>query len=107
MSSSQTIDGQIVVILREFNYSQMLGRPEHEKKIVYNQFLIRLKSAVRREVKFLIIFIDFLQKDRETFKNVNVFILFRDLFPHFYSAYQTHRITDDRKRASLNTIENN
>ena len=107
MSSFQIIDEQIVVILRKFNYSQMLNKFEHEKKIVYNQFLTRLKNVVRREMKFLVIFIDFLQRDREAFKNVNVFILFRDLFFHFYSAYQTHRITDDKKRASFNTIENN
>ena len=107
MSSFQTFEKQVVVIFRKFNYSQILGRSEHEKKIVYNQFLIRLKSVVRREMKFLTIFIDFLQKDREIFRNVDVFILFRDLFFHVYSAYQTHRTTDDKKRVSFNIIENN
>ena len=97
----------MTVIFKKFQYSQILSRPEHEKKAVYNQFLTRLKNVVRREMKFLIIFIDFLQRDRETFKNVDVFILIRDLFFHLYSAYQTHRTTDDKKRASLNIIENN
>ena len=107
MSSSQIQKGQVAVILREFNYSQILNRSEHERRAIYNQFFIRLEDAVRREMKFLIIFIDFLQRDREAFKNVDVFILFRDLFPHIYSAYQTHRTIDDRKRTSINTIENN
>ena len=107
MSSFQILEGQVAVILKEFNYSYVLDRPEQKRRAAYNQFFIRLEGAVRREVKFLIIFIDFLQRDREAFKNVDVFILFRDFFFHIYSAYQTHRTIDDRKRVSLNIIENN
>ena len=103
----QTFEGQIAIILREFNYSNVLNRPEQKKKVVYNQFLTRLEGVVRREVKSLTIFIDFLQRNREAFRNVDVLVLIRDFFFHVYSAYQTHRTTDDRKRASLNTIENN
>ena len=107
MSFFQIFENQVAVIFRKFNYSQILDRPEQKKRATYNQFFIRLKGAVRREMKFLVIFIDFLQRNRETFKNIDVFILFRDLFFHIYSAYQTHRTIDDRKRTSLNIIENN
>ena len=107
MFSFQIFEGQVAVIFREFNYSYVLGKSEQEKRIAYNQFFTRLESVVRREMKFLVIFIDFLQRDRKIFRNVNVFILIRDLFFHVYSAYQTHRIIDDKKRASLNIIENN
>ena len=106
-SSFQIPKGQIAVILRKFNYSQILDRPEQKRRAAYNQFFTRLKDAVRREVKSLAIFIDFLQRDRETFKNIDVFVLIRDLFFHVYSAYQTHKTTDDRKKTSLNIIENN
>ena len=103
----QIFEGQMIVILKKFNYSQILDRPEQEKKVVYNRFFTRLKGAVRREMKSLTIFIDFLQRDREAFKNIDIFVLIRDFFFHVYSAYQTHKITDDRKKISLNIIENN
>ena len=107
MSFFQIFEGQVVIIFKKFQYSNVLSKLEHEKKIVYNQFLTRLKNVIRREMKFLIIFIDFLQRDRKTFRNVDVFILIRDFFFHIYSAYQTHRTTDDRKKTSFNIIENN
>ena len=94
---SQILEEQIAVILKKFQYSQILNRSEHEKKVVYNQFLTRLENAVRREMKFLVIFIDFFQRDRKAFKNVNVFILFRDFF--FTSIAHIRRIR-------LSTIEN-
>ena len=107
MFSFQIFEGQIAIIFKKFNYSNVLNRSEQKKKIVYNQFLTRLEGAVRREMKSLIIFIDFLQRDKKTFRNVNVLVLIRDFFFHVYNAYQTHRIIDDKKRIFLNTIENN
>ena len=86
----QTSESQIAVILRKFNYSQIFDRFEQKRKTVYNQFFTRLKDAVRREMKSLIIFIDFLQKDRETFKNIDVFVLIRGFF--FMFTARTKRI---------------
>ena len=94
MSFSQIFDGQVAVILREFNYSQILNRSKHERRVVYNQFLTRLKNVVRREMKFSTIFIDFFQRDRKAFRNMNVFILIRDLFFSYLqrvSNSQNHR----------------
>ena len=107
MFSFQIFEGQIAVIFKKFNYNYVLSRFEQEKRIAYNQFLIRLKSVVRREMKSLAIFIDFLQRNRKVFRNVNVFILIRDFFFHVYNAYQIHKIIDDKKRAFFNIIEDN
>ena len=103
-SSSQIFEKQMIVIFKKFQYSQIFNKPKHEKKAVYNQFLIRLEGAVRREMKSLAIFIDFLQKDKKTFRNVNVFALIRNLFFHVYSAYQTHRICYGRPQGYLKVL---